>query len=152
MIWFTSDTHFWHKGILEHRPFKDVEEMNETLITNWNSRVESRDEIYHLGDFSFAGTKRTLDVLVRLNGIKFWIAGNHDKQTRSKAEITKLFQWIKDYHVLKVQDPFSPHAFNGVQRIALFHYAMRVWDRSHYGTWHLYGHSHGNLYDDPNSR
>ena len=22
---------------------------------------------------------------------------------------------------------------------------MRVWDRSHYGSWHLFGHSHGAL-------
>ena len=31
------------------------------------------------------------------------------------------------------------------QLVVLCHYAMRVWDRSHYGSWHLYGHSHGNL-------
>lgn len=29
--------------------------------------------------------------------------------------------------------------------IVMCHYAMRVWDRSHYGAWHLYGHSHGRL-------
>ena len=26
---------------------------------------------------------------------------------------------------------------------------MRVWNASHYGTWQLYGHSHGDLLDDP---
>jgi hypothetical protein len=25
----------------------------------------------------------------------------------------------------------------------LCHYAMRVWNRSHHGAWHLYGHSQG---------
>lgn len=30
-------------------------------------------------------------------------------------------------------------------KIALMHYAMRVWNRKHYGTWHLHGHSHGRL-------
>jgi calcineurin-like phosphoesterase family protein len=24
---------------------------------------------------------------------------------------------------------------------------MRVWDQSHHGSWHLYGHSHGKLPD-----
>jgi hypothetical protein len=31
------------------------------------------------------------------------------------------------------------------QPIVLCHYAMRVWNRSHHGAWHLYGHSRGNL-------
>jgi len=37
------------------------------------------------------------------------------------------------------------------QQIILCHYAMRVWDKSHWGIWHLYGHSHGSLPDDPRS-
>jgi len=28
---------------------------------------------------------------------------------------------------------------------------MRVWHHSSRGVWHLYGHSHGNLKDDPTS-
>ena len=27
--------------------------------------------------------------------------------------------------------------------ITLCHYPMAVWDRKHYGAWHLHGHSHG---------
>lgn len=34
------------------------------------------------------------------------------------------------------------------QRIILCHYAFRVWNSSHHGSWHLYGHSHGSLPDD----
>ena len=33
----------------------------------------------------------------------------------------------------------------------LCHYAMRVWHHSSRGSWHLYGHSHGNLADAPAS-
>ncbi|KKL95432.1 hypothetical protein LCGC14_1854620, partial [marine sediment metagenome] len=31
------------------------------------------------------------------------------------------------------------------QPITLCHYAMRVWDKSHFNSWQLYGHSHGTL-------
>ena len=52
-IWFTSDTHFGSQRTLEmsKRPFKSVEEMDWTMIKNWNERVSNKDTVYHLGDF-----------------------------------------------------------------------------------------------------
>jgi len=37
----------------------------------------------------------------------------------------------------------------GKQGIVLCHYEMRVWPHSGRSPWQLYGHSHGNLPDDP---
>src|SRR5271167_1756921 len=74
------------------------------------------------------------------------IRGNHDKGLSPALE--RRFVWVKDTFTLKVEDP---DADGGTQRIVLFHYAMRVWDRSHHGAWHLYGHSHGSLPDTPTS-
>ena len=44
-LFFTSDTHFNHTNILQYcnRPFKTVDQMNETIITNWNNVVEPDD-------------------------------------------------------------------------------------------------------------
>lgn len=33
------------------RTFGTIEEMDRTIIVNWNSRVTDRDDVYILGDF-----------------------------------------------------------------------------------------------------
>lgn len=147
-IYFTSDTHFYHDNILkyEHRPFKDINDMNQQIITNWNIRVRSKDQIYILGDFSFGNKEQTLKLLNKLNGQKFLIKGNHDHILK-EAEVRNKFTWVKDYYVLK---------HNNI-KFVLFHYPIQVWDCRHHGAIHLYGHIHSNLgnhsmeYNIPNS-
>ena len=79
-IWFTSDTHFGHKNILEYekeaRPFDTVEEMNNAIITNWNKTVGKKDTVFHLGDFAFG--RSSIGIAGQLNGRKKLIMGNHD--------------------------------------------------------------------------
>lgn len=88
MIYFTSDTHFWHKNIIRpdysNRPYNSIEEMNESFIDNWNKTVSNTDTIYHLGDVSFGNRESTGAILKRLNGKKILIKGNHDKVSRLK--------------------------------------------------------------------
>lgn len=143
-IYFTSDNHFCHDNIIRFcdRPFESVDHMNEVMIEKWNEKINPTDEVYHLGDFGLAKNSEKLgNILERLNGTIYLIAGNHEGSAMKHRE---KFKWIKDYHELKVKDP---ECENGVQRIVLFHYAMRVWRGDYRGTWHLYGHSHGNLPD-----
>lgn len=149
MIWFTADHHFGHKRVIEyaHRPFANVDEMDAAMIERWNAVVQPGDQVYHLGDVSFHRTPRTLEILATLRGQIHLILGNHDKSLDPKARAK--FAWVKDTHTLKVHEESAP---GGTQRIVLLHYAMRVWDKSHYGAWQLYGHSHGSLPDDPHAR
>lgn len=81
MRWFTSDTHFGHQRIIElcNRPFSSVEEMNESLIRNWNSVVHPRDIVYHLGDVALGTIADSLPLVGRLNGYKILVPGNHDR-------------------------------------------------------------------------
>lgn len=137
MDWFTSDTHFGHKNIIRYanRPYTDTNHMDEGIINNWNSVVKPEDRVFHLGDFGLTNSNRCQSILNRLNGQKHLIVGNHEKASID----LEGWNWVKPYAEIK----------SGDQHIVLCHYAMRVWHRSHYGSWMLYGHSHGSLPDDP---
>jgi calcineurin-like phosphoesterase family protein len=139
--WFTSDHHFGHHGILKHttRPWASAEEMDAALIRNWNDRVAPGDRVFYLGDLSFHKPPVTREIVSRLNGEIHLIWGNHDEATVRK--LPDVFASVQPFLEVKLWD----------QHITLCHYALRVWSRSHYGSWSLYGHSHGTLPDDPNS-
>lgn len=132
MIFFTSDLHFWHKGVvkLSGRPFENVENMNETLIRNWNRVVPMRGETYVLGDIFLCSRTRALEIRERLNGRIYLIEGNHDA---TALQIPQAFEWIKGLHYLR---------YNG-RKIMLCHYPMQSWRSSNHGSWHLHGHCHG---------
>ncbi|MEY4933903.1 MAG: hypothetical protein RIS64_262 [Bacteroidota bacterium] len=119
--------------------------MNEVMIQRWNEKVAPDDEVYHLGDVALKSAGSLKKLLERLNGKIYLIAGNHESAALGCSE---RFEWIKDYFELTLPDADAPR---GQQLMVLFHYAMRVWHAGHYGTWHLYGHSHGNLPDDETS-
>lgn len=96
-IYFTSDTHFFHKNLIHfeggRREFSCVEEMNETMVSRWNGIVRPQDKIYHLGDVAFAGDHELDQLLSRLNGHKRLIVGNHDKIKNSVLQ--KHFEKIE---------------------------------------------------------
>lgn len=87
MYFFTSDLHIGHQNIIKYcqRPFKDIDDMNESLIRNWNKVVRNGDLVYHIGDFSFR--ERGLEYERRLNGNIVHILGNHDKNSKIKTLI-----------------------------------------------------------------
>jgi len=82
-IFMIADTHFGHPNVIkyEKRPFRDVEEMDSTLVKNWNSVVKSRDKVFLLGDFSFYNKEKSSEICKALNGHKTLIMGNHDDKS-----------------------------------------------------------------------
>ena len=136
-IFFTSDPHYNHTNIINYckRPFSNVDEMNEELIKRYNDRVKSGDHVYILGDFAMFNHEK---IARRLNGQKHLIFGNHDYKHRPKF-LQWGFHWARDVHELKLNDGPERHS------IWLAHYAHRTWTKRHYGAWHLFGHSHGNI-------
>lgn len=136
--WVTSDLHFGHKNIIRYskRPFKDVEDMNEQLIQRWNDRVSPDDIVFNLGDFAFLKPEQIAKILSRLNGKQYFVMGNHDQCIISPV-IKETGKIIKFFDRIDLR--YKGH------HIVMHHYAQRVWDKSHYGSLHLFGHSHGSL-------
>jgi calcineurin-like phosphoesterase family protein len=81
---FIADTHFDDEKIInyENRPFKDVNDMNESIISRWNDIVSNNDIIYLLGDIGNEG------FIKRLNGVKYLVKGNHD--TKANEDYRKV--------------------------------------------------------------
>ncbi len=138
MIYYISDTHFYHKNIikLSNRPFSTLEEMHDILIENWNNIVTNEDTVYFLGDFSFkTNQNKATQILKQLNGIKYFIKGNHDKpQWLNRMKEQGLIEdW---YNLLEIKD-------NG-RDVILCHYPLHSWNKMYRGSYHLYGHVHKN--------
>lgn len=138
-ILFLSDTHFNHLRVINYsaRPYSSVEEMNEALIQNWNKMASPNDTVYHLGDFSFMKPQDSSKLIKRLRGKIHLILGNHDKDINKIVNDVgnSCFASIQHYKEVKINNLL----------FVLFHYGQRVWNKSHYGSIHLYGHSHGKL-------
>lgn len=132
MIWFSADFHFNHANIIRlcNRPFSNVDDMNDTLLANINDRIAAQDTLYFLGDWSFNNISHYRSQ-INCKNIHF-IIGNHD---HFQSEDRKCFGWIKQMYDLKV----------GKFTIVLCHYPLREWNKSFHGSYHLFGHCHGNL-------
>lgn len=130
-IFVISDTHFNHKNILGFKDkndkyfrgdlFKDVTEMNEKIIHNWNKVVKPQDKVYHLGDVYFGGQKEADDILSRLMGKKRLIVGNHDvvygKGNILHKHFQKIYMWrlFKEFNMVLTHVPIHPDSFRKVE-------------------------------------
>lgn len=169
-VFFTSDTHFGHGNIIKycHRPFLGPQDkaelsrvgawhegnwkgdgasnwrmspeairlMDDELVAQTNATVGADDVLYHMGDFAMPGKhdyeRRCREYRDRIDCKTIHLIwGNHDHRTR---DFIKLFASVNDMAMISVPGVSA--------KVVLCHYAMAVWDGSHRGNWHLYGHSH----------
>lgn len=137
MKWFTADLHLNHKAILSMgngRPFKTLDEMQETIINNWNKKVAPKDDVYVLGDM-FWGLKdfQIREIMNRLHGKKHLIIGNHDQVNHNRNSHT----WVEmvESKILEMHNT----------AVVLTHHPQMEWDHYYYDSYHLYGHVHGTL-------
>lgn len=130
---FTADWHLGHENVIKFcdRPFANAEEMDREIVAKCNDIVGKNDRLIMLGDF----TMRPMPELHKyIESIKcgniILVLGNHDHKGRMK-------NFFKIYDIFETR---SPH-------IVCCHYAMSVWNKSHRGSYHVYGHSHAGAED-----
>ena len=155
-IFFTSDFHIGHSNVIkfDDRPFSSINEMHKELIKRWNSVVSNDDTVFYLGDLFFRCKFSTAKWFVeQLNGKIHFVMGNHDKY----SDIKKLNRFEKIHGdstslggaTIQIKDD---DANKGYQDIILCHYAILSWNKAHYGAWHLHGHSHQSLANNPDMK
>ena len=134
---YISDLHFSHANVIkfDNRPFSNIEEMNQTLIKNWNETVSKEDKVYILGDFCWGKKDEWIKILKQLNGQKFLVKGNHDLKQYG-SDLKKYLSGIYDYHEIEDDD----------RQVIMCHYPMPFYKKDYDpNTYHLYGHVHVTL-------
>lgn len=132
-VWFTSDTHFSHENIMKfcRRPFETAEQMNETLIRNWNETVPPDGIVFHLGDFCYGGSAEWTNILSRLNGKIYLVLGNHDMKNIRQG-FMEQFEAVMQQMTIRVDG----------QSIILNHNPFLCYGGSYRDVWQLFGHVH----------
>lgn len=130
MIFYTADLHFGYEAIIEQtgRPFFSAEEMDKTLVDNWNNLVSEDDTVYFIGDIGGHCTPFPAQQLEKLRGQKHLIRGNHDMCLEDQNLLFEYFESVSDF--LEIDD--------GEYHITLCHYPI-VYVQ---GGYMIHGHLH----------
>jgi calcineurin-like phosphoesterase family protein len=152
--WLTSDWHLGHANIASpntsqwkkgFRDFRSLEHMDSTIIDNINQYVDEDDVIVNLGDIVFGGHIKTPEYRrkIRCKNIILF-RGNHDKHIDNYKD---FFTTILGAALIHMPD-------NSGRKWPIYchHSACRVWEGSHKGYLHAYGHSHSTLEWSPNGK
>ncbi len=148
-VWFTSDLHFGHRLVADHRLFDDVTEHDEQIATNWRKAVGPRDQVWVLGDIAVSSPKYALGILADLPGEKHLIAGNHDgchpmhrdshKRVGAYLEVFSTVQSAARRRVAGVEVLLSHFPYERDRGEARY----TQWRLANRGAWLLHGHTHG---------
>ena len=132
---YISDLHLMHSNAIkfDNRPFSSVEEMDETIVNNWNNKVKDDDTVYILGDFCMSKNRDDwINFLSQMNGNKILIKGNHDR-IADDGNIRKYLNGVYNFHEIK----------DSGYRVIMCHYPI-PFHRSAYNPdmYMFYGHIH----------
>jgi len=90
--------------------------------------------LYIVGDLFFRNADPTAEYLQRLNGKKYLLIGNHDKDWMKKTDIPRYFESVG--RMMEISD--------GAHKITLCHYPMMTWNGIARSAYMIHGHIHNN--------
>lgn len=130
-LFLCADLHLSHKGIVKflrddgskERPWDNIEDMNEALISNWNNVVKPKDTVVVLGDVVI--NRSALPLIARLNGVKELVKGNHDVFRDSE-----YLEYFSKVHSMKILDNFI------CTHIPIHPYSIGRWGGNFHGHLH----------------
>lgn len=139
-IYFIADIHFGHQKIInyESRPFESVDEMDGTIIQNWNEIIQEDDVVYILGDYSFYDFEHSKEITSQLKGKKYLVMGNHDEEDES---VYRQMGFVNAYRFPIILNNFW----------ILSHEPVYINKNMPYAN--IFGHVHGcNIYSDASAQ
>lgn len=134
LVFFTSDLHFHHENMIKicKRPYEDVEEMNQGLVDLYNEVVPKDGICFILGDVSWKRPNWTQHLVDQMNGKKYLITGNHDKNGTEA-----MFSGYWDMLQLLIMNEKGVY-----DDVHLCHFPLEEWNGYFRGAYHLHGHLH----------
>lgn len=163
-IYLISDTHFGHENIIDYcdRPFDSLDEMESSLINNWNSKVEHDDTVLFGGDLAMAPAREAASYSNRLSGNLVVLMGNHDSFSKWRSsfpvfesEYFRYNYYGDEYEFYYSHWPDNYHKENkrSDDREEPKHSELPNW----FDGWEIHGHVHNNDLDnfpliDPNKK
>lgn len=143
--YFTADPHFGHEDIFEFmkRPFSSVDEMDAHLLDQINSTVGRNDTLFILGDIfwrngpirehrRYASRLRQAIACRHIQVVR----GNHDH-----------YQTLLDVFGYAPESLFLKNFGDMREPVFMSHFPHIYWEASHWNSYHLYGHMHGQRED-----
>ena len=133
-IFVTSDTFFGRKKSATARGFASVQEMNETMIELWNSKVNPEDVVIHLGNFAWTcdDVETTYD---KLNGEIIFMVADHDQ---SLLELKEAGAGL-----LILENAIYTH-----ENVVFCHWPLEEWPGKKLDKFHFHGHFSSNIKSD----
>lgn len=134
-VYFLGDGHFAHRNILKYRPeFESIEHHDQTIITNINNLVTSRDKMFFMSDWVFDAT--ALNLIRQINcPNKHLILGNHDD---FHVDFHKAFNWVsgpikyKEFWLTHI--PVHPAELRGKMNIHGHMHRAKIVDKRYFCT------------------